>query len=203
MATIRKRTGNSIKASHITDLPNIEEENSFDLTEDLTLAQHSTLLENGKRLFDKAARSVYKETDELAEGLKMFVDAAVSGSVDATDEIKNFLVTTSQKRLSFVLDKLPKDLLSTATVLVRGSETERQVFQVAKDMFRTMAKGKKEIKKEEIEEAAMKLLSAEVVVVGTAELKSVMELKGSVKRLVKFGLKTNSHGEETVSELLH
>ncbi len=194
MATIRKRTGEYTKASHVTDLPKIKEET----ISETVLAQHSALLEDGKQLFDRAAQSGYKETDGLAEGLKMFVDAAVSGSMDATDEIKNFLVTTSEKRLSFVLDQLPKDLLSTAKVIVKGSETEKQVFQVAKDMFKTMAAGKKAIKKDNIDEAAMKLLSAEAVVVGSAEIKSVTNLKGSVKRLLKFGLKTNSSGEETV-----
>ena len=85
-----------------------------------------------------------------------------------------------------------RKLLSMADqVLVQGSETEKQVYRVARDMFRTMAGGREEIKKEDVDEAAIKLLDAEAV-------EEVNSLKGSVKRLLKFGLKTNDHGEETV-----
>ena len=180
--------------SRVVDLPSIQED---EVTE-----RHSTLLEDGRRLFDKAAKSEYKETRALIEGLASFVDAASIGSRDAVDEMKKFLVTTSQKRLAFVLNDLPKDLLSTAKVLVEGSETEKQVYRVARDMFRTMAGGKKEIKKEDVDEAAMKLLAAEAVVVGPEEVKSVSSLKGSVKRLLKFGLKMNNYGDETVLLLI-
>ena len=176
-------------------LPVIAEDNVENIIEGNT-----ALFNNGKRLFEKAAETGFKEVEKLSKGLECFVEAASGGSREAAEELQQFLVDTSQKRLAFLLDDLPRDLISSVKVLVEGKDSERQVFQVAKDMFRRMAKGEsKEIKKEEIEEAVARLLSTEPgSPVDECEVSSGLE--GSVKRLLKYGLKKNGDGEETVSK---
>ena len=188
---VRRRTGEFVKS---------DESKAETKSVDPKTKEDSSLVEDGKELFEKAVGSGYKNLESLAMGLKKFIEAAANGSRDGADQIKSFLVTTSQDRLAFVLDSLPNDLLSAANVLVKGSETEKQVYKVAKDMFRTMARGKKEISEDEIDEAAMRLLSAEATVVGVEEVKAVTNLKGSVRRLLKFAKRTSQDGKEVVSQ---
>lgn len=195
--TVRRRARSVGDApSRITDLPSIEEETPETI---MAIGTPSTLIENGKVLVEKAEQSGFKKTDDFVDGLKLFVDAAMVGSNEAIDEIQSFFMKTSQKRLAFVLDELPRDLLSAAKVLVRANDTEKQVLVVAKQMFQTMAKGKKEIKSDNIDDAVTNLLASEAAAVGTEQLKSVSTLKGSVKRLLKISLKPNSLGEDVVS----
>ena len=206
---VRQRTGDLVKAALAnTDEPeeirtsspevSLGDERRLTPTTDGD-GRMDSLLEEGKKLFDKAKQSGFREVTKLAEGLKCFVEAAGSGSQEASERLKSFIVSSNQKRLSFVLEDLPSDLLTMAKILVEGSETEKEVYKVAKEMFKTMAKGKKEINKSEIDEAALRLMSAEVIVVGVEEVKSVNNLKRSVKRLLAFAVKPNQQGEEVVS----
>ena len=182
--SVRKRTGETVVSSSET-------------SNDGAVGASSTIdarLEEGKRLYQTAKESGFEKIGNLVRGVDNVVHAATDGSSDAVDWLKTFLVSPPT-----ALDSLPSDLLNMMKIVVDGSEEEKEVCQVAKQMFHIMAKGKKEILQKEIDDAAQHLMTSNLASSQEwKESKPLIKLRGSVKRLMNHALVTNEKGIKVV-----
>ncbi|XP_041379456.1 uncharacterized protein LOC121392177 [Gigantopelta aegis] len=108
-----------------------------------------------KKLYNKAEESGFQEVGELIDSLKCFVEAAGNGSREATRHLTTFF-DSNVKTLTNIVEQLPSDLVAMAHALMVGTEAEKQIYTVAKEMFETMAKERKVIPKDQLEEAAQR-----------------------------------------------
>ena len=196
---VRRRTADTVKSSGTEQRERSDETVSPDIQQ---VESHDKdwvdpLLDKGKKLYNKAEESGFQEVGELIESLKCFVEAAGNGSREATRHLTTFF-DSNVKTLTNIVEQLPGDLVAMAHALMMGTETEKQIYTVAKEMFETMAKERKVIPKDQLEEAAQRLLNTEIVVVGVEEIECIDGLKRSVKKLLNCAITTNEKGEEVV-----
>lgn len=179
---IRRRTGEAVVTSSETSEDDPGTRSSVDAALEV---------EEGKRLYTTAQESGFAEMGKLIRGVNSFVNAATDGSSEAVDWLKTFLVSPPM-----ALDSLPSDLLDMMNIAVDGSEEEKEVCQVAKQMFRAMAEGRKEIPQKEIDTAAQRLMTSDLM--ASEESREFVKLRGSVKRLMNHAIVTDEKGVKVV-----
>lgn len=145
------------------------------------------LVERGKKLIEKAKNSDLSTKHRLVvQGLKCFLGATAKQSREAVSRMKTVFSDLSDS----AIDELPTDLKEMAHLLIRGSETEKEVYAVAKDMFEIMAQGKDFICKDDIGEAVEHLLATKKEDTDVEKEK----LRSTLKKLLNCCLSTNDKG---------
>lgn len=156
------------------------------------------LVTQGKRLYDEARTSNFIDSqDKLIKCLKCFVEAAGEHSKEAVSYIKPFFTENDLENdiPSSVIKELPTDLMAVAHMLMEGTQEEREVYSVARDMFETMSEGVGFILKKEFKESIERLLKEERQFKHSIKID---RLRMSVKRLLHCGLSSNNEGERMV-----
>lgn len=196
---VRRRTAETVRPlSEITreDPPTSFPSNAEEDEE--RAATIKSLIDEGTRLFETSKESGFQEVAKFAQGLKFLATAAGKGSDEAVERLQACLLAPPRMGVTSVMGMLPEELASVVKVMVEGSETEKQVYKVASDMFSTMAVGANVIPKDKIDSAAEKLLKSEQEVVGAESVKSAYGMKKAVWRLLHCSVITDKDGQEVV-----
>jgi len=141
------------------------------------------LVKRGLQLYQKAEQDGFQDNPSLVEGLNMFIQAAENGVDEASDWIGSFLGSVSALPANVVL---PDKLVKVLNWVKAATAEEKKVHCTAKAMFQKMTGGKQELAKDDIDEAANKLLASKSGEGETTKMvKSSKMLIGSVRRLLE------------------
>lgn len=153
------------------------------LQEDTGQATGDQCMKKGHELFHQAEQEGFSNTATLVSSLQQFMQAAENGVDEATQWIGSFLGSLSALPPSVVL---PEHMVRIMRWVTEATSTDKQIYIIAKSMFREMADGKASIPKDKIEEAATRLMSSQSGGTETPDLvKSSKMLRGSIRRLLQ------------------
>ena len=174
--------------------PEVQDYGDILISDDTTRSSSfvDNLLEKGRDLMEKAEQSGFHEVSSVVQSLNIFVEAAAKGSSAATETLKSFVDTQH----SHVIQQLPDELQAVMRVFAVGSETEQAALCVASNMFDAMAgvEPGSTIPKDQLTEAAQKLMAREVEVVGPTAAKSADDLRHSINKLLFIALVDSEQG---------
>ena len=194
---VRRRTAETVKQEDSDPVHESPVKSIEDLNDDQQNERIDDLVSKGMKLYNEAEESEFEQLDPLVQGLKYFVKAAEEGSHKATKQLKTFFTETPSKAKTLI-QHLPKDLIAMAQTMIQGTDAERKISKVAKEMFQTMSQGANIIRKEDINEATERLINMEVSLTQTEITMSINKLKSSVKQLLHYAVTTDDTGNKIV-----
>ena len=204
MADVRKRTAETVRPLSETtgeEQPAALQPSSFPKEaekERERAAAIKALIDKGTKLFETSKKSGFQEIAKLSQGVKFLAAAAGKGSDEAIERLQTLFLSGPKESFSSVMEKLPHELVSVMKVMVEGSEAEKQIYQIASDIFSTVAAGENFILKDEIDSAAERLLNSEIEAGGKESSKSAWRMKKAVRRLLRCSVNTDDEGKEVV-----
>ena len=194
---VRRRTAETVKQEDSDPVHESPVKSIEDLNDDQQNERIDDLVSKGMKLYNEAEESEFEQLDPLVQGLKYFVKAAEEGSHKATKQLNTFFTETPSKAKTLI-QHLPKDLIAMAQTMIQGTDAERKISKVAKEMFQTMSQGANIIRKEDINEATERLINMEVSLTQTEITMSINKLKSSVKQLLHYAVTTDDTGNKIV-----
>jgi Uri superfamily endonuclease len=179
------------QAASIQELDQLHDDSENSIDDEKT----SELVCQGDKYYQEAEESGFQKVDPLIKGLKNFVEAAGEGSQNATERLKTFFAEVPSKAQWFI-DYMPKDLLAVASTILKGNSAEKEMYRIAKEMFRAMSRGASFIRKDDIEEASQLLLNAEITIDDCG--KDISKINRSVKKLLQCAVSKDEKGNKIV-----